>query len=399
MSFTHPHNKLGSPHISSTQIQGTIVAKFDKYLLSQLMVFFGFFALVLVLVYWVNRAVILFDQLIANGHSALVFLEFSALTLPAVILLVLPIAAFAASVYCANRMVSERELVVVQSTGFSPYRLIRPVLVFGLLVGLMLSVLSHILVPASITQLSLRKGEIEAKLTARLLQEGIFLHPANGITFYIREISSDGTLLDIFLADSRDSEAQTTYSARRAVLLPAADGPKLVMFDGMAQELRKPANTLSTTVYSEFTFDIGALVSPSQAKRPKPQELSTPDLFWPTQENLDATKSTAAFFLQQGHERVSQAILCVVVSIIGFSAILMGGHSRFSLWKQVIAAIAILIGIKTLDNFMNDLARQDAGSWPLVYLASALGFVTAYIMLWLASRPVIFARRHRRSTP
>ena len=31
------------------------------------MVLFGFFSLVLVLVYWINRAVVLFDQLIADG--------------------------------------------------------------------------------------------------------------------------------------------------------------------------------------------------------------------------------------------------------------------------------------------------------------------------------------------
>jgi lipopolysaccharide export system permease protein len=46
------------------------VARFDRYMLSQLMVSFGLFALVLVLVYWINRAVRLFDQIIASGESA-----------------------------------------------------------------------------------------------------------------------------------------------------------------------------------------------------------------------------------------------------------------------------------------------------------------------------------------
>ncbi len=73
------------------------MARFDRYMLSQLMVLFGFFSLVLVLVYWINRAVVLFDQLIADGQSATVFLEFTALTLPSVMRLALPLAAFAAS--------------------------------------------------------------------------------------------------------------------------------------------------------------------------------------------------------------------------------------------------------------------------------------------------------------
>ncbi|MFM2389894.1 MAG: export transporter permease LptF, partial [Pseudomonadota bacterium] len=80
--------------------------RFDRYLLTQLLGVFGFFALVLVLVYWVNRAVGLFDQLIGDGQSALVFLEISLLTLPNVIRLVLPIAAFAATLFVANRLMS-----------------------------------------------------------------------------------------------------------------------------------------------------------------------------------------------------------------------------------------------------------------------------------------------------
>ena len=58
---------------------------FDRYVLSRLMTLFGFFAVVLVGVYWINRAVRLFDQLISDGQSAIVFLEITALTLPNVI--------------------------------------------------------------------------------------------------------------------------------------------------------------------------------------------------------------------------------------------------------------------------------------------------------------------------
>ena len=37
--------------------------RFDRYMLAQLMTMFGFFGLVLVMVYWINQAVRLFDQL------------------------------------------------------------------------------------------------------------------------------------------------------------------------------------------------------------------------------------------------------------------------------------------------------------------------------------------------
>ncbi|MDN3712151.1 LptF/LptG family permease [Paracoccus cavernae] len=83
------------------------MARIDRYILSQFLTLFGFFALVLVSVYWINRAVSLFEQLISDGQTAMVVLEFTALTLPLVISVVLPIAAFAASAYGTNRLSSD----------------------------------------------------------------------------------------------------------------------------------------------------------------------------------------------------------------------------------------------------------------------------------------------------
>ncbi|MEE9426652.1 MAG: LPS export ABC transporter permease LptF, partial [Paracoccaceae bacterium] len=340
------------------------MAKFDRYLLSQLVVLFGFFALVLVMIYWVNRAVVLFDQLIANGHSALVFLEFSALTLPNVIRLVLPIAAFAASVFCANRLTADSELVVVQSTGFSPYRLARPVLLFGILVGLMLSILTHVLVPASLIQLDQRRSEIETDSTARFLKEGTFLHPAAGITFYIKDIAPNGAMSSMFLSDSRNENHQISFSAKQALLVANDTGPKLIMINGMAQDLNQQEQTLTTTQFSEFVFDLGPLLEGISPRRLTPSQLPTTVLLSPSEDDVKTSGQSHAVLLQAGHERISQAVLCAVVSLIGFATLMVGGYSRFGLWRQMFAALLIFIAVKTLDNLFNDFARQDPQNWP-----------------------------------
>src|SRR5699024_12222819 len=57
------------------------------------------------------RALSLFERLIADGQAALVVLEFTALTLPVVIALVLPVAGFAATVYGINRLSGDSEMV------------------------------------------------------------------------------------------------------------------------------------------------------------------------------------------------------------------------------------------------------------------------------------------------
>ncbi|MCG6903824.1 MAG: LPS export ABC transporter permease LptF [Rhodobacter sp.] len=369
------------------------MARFDRYILSQLMMLFGFFALILVMVYWVNRAVVLFDQLIANGQSAGVFVEFTALTLPNVIRLVLPIAAFAAALYVANRLTSESELLVVQAAGFSPYRMIRPVVAFGLIVAVLVGVLTHFLVPLSVSRLNLRQAEISENITARLLTEGRFLHPSEGITFYIREITPAGELRDIFLMDTRSSAEHVTYSARQALLVRHETGPKLVMFDGMAQALTLDSNRLAITRFKDFAYDIAGLIDTGTPGARGIKELSTRELLHPTEALEQETGSTRAALLYEGHGRTSQALLSVVAALVGFATLMVGGFSRFGLWRQVIGAMVALIVLKSVDNALADAARSDAALWPLTYGASLLGVAMTYCLLWLSDRPGLFRRK------
>jgi lipopolysaccharide export system permease protein len=385
MSFRRLRIPLGSPQ----HLVGELwhVSRFDRYLLSQLLQLFGFFSLVLVAVYWVNRAVGLFDQLIGDGQSALVFLEFSVLTLPNVIRLVLPVSAFAATVYVVNRLMQESELVVMQATGFSAFRLARPVLYFGLLVMVMQLVLAHVLVPSSQRMLNARSAEISDNITARFLNAGQFMHPAKGITLYIRDISPTGELNDLFFSDERSATERTIYTARKALLVRGEVAPKLVMFDGAAQMLARADQRMSVTRFSDFTLDLAGLVSVGGAGQLSLNELPTSALLWPTEAVATAARSTPAQMLEEGHSRFSTPLLAVAASLLGFAALMLGGFSRFGLWRQMGLAVLLLIAMQMINTWAGGVAMQAARAWPLSYLAPVLGIVAAALLLWQAQRP------------
>lgn len=372
-----------------------MTGRFDRYLLSQLLMLFGFFALVLVLVYWVNRAVVLFDQLIANGQSAAVFLEFTALSLPNVIRLVLPVAAFAGTVYATSRLMNESELVVVQATGFSPWRLIRPVLIFGAFIFLISSVLGHLLVPISSARLSDRTQEISENMTARLLSEGRFLHPVDGVTFYIREITPVGVLTNIFLSDSRDADRRVTYTAREALLVRGETAPNLVMIDGMAQVYDTGSRRLSVTRFDDFAFDLEGLVDAVTSGRRSPNELPTPMLFSASRATQELTGSSRARLLAEAHERISNALNGLVAPLIGFAALLVGGFSRFGVWRQIMGAIVALIFVQMLTQAGQGAVESDESAWPLAYVGPLVGFLLAMLLLLIADRPTLLRWRRR----
>ncbi|PCD75831.1 LPS export ABC transporter permease LptF [Pseudothioclava arenosa] len=367
--------------------------RLDRYLLSQFMVLFGFFALVLVSVYWMNRAVLLFDRLIGDGQTASVVLEFTALTLPNVIKAVLPVAAFAAVLTTINRLNQDSEFVVMKALGVSPWRLAVPAVAMGLIVMVMLSALTHVLVPAAKARLADREAEVARDLSAQLLVEGTFQHPAEGLTVYVRSISDLGVLKDIYISDRRSDRTRTTYTAEKALIVRTETGPKLVMFNGMAQVLRQSDSALSVTRFANFTYDLGTILAGRERSARDVEELSTARLIAPDDAVFAATGATPEALRTLVHERFAEPLLAPAAVLLGFSILMLGSFSRFGLWREIGIAVVALIVLNLIQNAVTGQVNKDAQLWPLYYGVPLLGIAAGVVMLGLAALP----RRRRRS--
>ena len=366
-------------------------------MLSQLLAVFGFSSVVLVLIYWINRAVRLFDWLIASGQSATVFLEFTALTLPNVIRIVLPISAFVATLYTVNRLSSESELVVVQATGYGPFRLARPVAVFGIFVASFVAMLLNAAVPTAAARLAERQVEVAENATARLLVEGRFVHPAPGMTLFLREITGSGELRDLYLRDGRREDRVVTYTATRASLVRTESGPRLVMYDGLAQTLDTAGRTLAVTRFEEFALNVTALIEGRSGPRgPTLKEANTVDLLRAPESLVAALGVSRSRIRTEGHMRIAGPLIGLTAPLVGFATLLLGGFSRFGVWNQIFAAVVLVAGLYMFGNAMEDLARTVPGGWPLVYLPPIAGLGLAAALLWLAGRPHLLRWRRRR---
>jgi Predicted permeases len=364
-------------------------------MLQQLLMLFGFFSLLLALVFWVNKAVGLLDWLMGDGQSASTFLRLTLLSLPTILVNLLPIAAFAAVVYVTNRLSSESELVVVQAAGYSPYRLARPVLIFGIIVGLMVAVLAHFLVPMSQRELDLRRAEIAQDITARLLTEGSFVHPVKGITFYVRNITAAGELEDVYLSNSREKSQRQSFMASRALIVKDDSGPMLLMFDGMSQTYEIAEQRLSVTRFDTFTYSLAGLLGDTQTQ---PRSIRSTD-------SLTLLMASPALQAELGRspmqivaevtQRMNKAVQGVVICLVGFAALLIGGFSRFGLWRQILLAIVLLVIVKSLDNSFGGAIDRNPGLWPLRYLASMLAVIMALGLMWKAGHPRLRRRKDR----
>ena len=392
LQFSPPNISSKLRQNNNGKIWGDRVSRYDRYVLSQYLLFFGFFALILVAVFWLNRAVVLFDRLIGDGQSALVFLEFTALGLPNLIRMVLPVAAFAATLWVTNRLHSESELTVLRATGTSPWQMARPALAFGLITALMMSALTHVLLPASIGQLQEREREVARNVTAKLLTEGNFLHPADGVTFYIRQIDPDGTLHDVFLTDRRDPTQTVTYTGARAFLLRDGEKAHLILVDGMAQRLTTQNRTLSTTVFSDFSYDISSLSQKAENPARNIRAIPTQELLFSQAAVVSRDGYGPGALNEELHLRFARALTCVAVSLIGYSTLMLGTFSRFGVWRQALLAFLVLILIEGMRGVVSEPVLKAPSLWPLIYLPAVTGLAVAMGFLHLASHPRLLHR-------
>jgi lipopolysaccharide export system permease protein len=122
-------------------------------------------------------------------------------------------------------------------------------------------------------------------------------------------------------------------------------------------------------------------------------ELSTLELLSATPALVSETRTSVGMLKVEAHQRITQSLMAMVAPLIGFATLLMGGFSRFGIWNQIVAAILMIVVLKTLDNALADIALSEAAYWPLAYVAPLIGLAMAALILWLAGNPQVYRRK------
>jgi len=352
----------------------------DRYFLKQTVQPFVFFTLILTCVIWLAQSLRVIDLIVNNGQSARILIDFAVPLLPQVMSIVLPVAALAAVIFSLNRALADSEMVVVYATGQGRLSSIRAVLLFGVLVSMILVVVVIVLMPIGQQTLRDRTAAIRADVAAGLIQDGRFIHPGEGLTVYIREQNGPEDMRSLLVHDARDPDEAVTLHARRGVLTNSAQGPRLVMFDGMAQRHDRETGALNLLQFEKLTYDLSAFGIDSENRRRKPSEYFFWELLWPEGE---LTERERARFTSEGHEHLTTPLYGIAI-VLAAAAVMLGGHfsRRGYFWRVVIAAF-VGVGLRLSGIVIQNMVKSNAPLWPLMYAPPVLGTLIA---LWFLSR-------------
>ena len=123
------------------------------------------FALVLVSltgVIWITQALRGIDLMTSQGQTILTFLGVTSLVIPALVLIISPIALMIAVSHTLNKLATDSEIIVMNAAGFSPFRLFRPFLYATLVVAIMVAFIAAYLAPDGMRRLKQWDAEITA---------------------------------------------------------------------------------------------------------------------------------------------------------------------------------------------------------------------------------------------
>ncbi len=367
-----------------------MLGRFDRYALKRLSGAAGFFALVFIGLFWINQSLAVFDRVIADGRSLLVFLRLILFYLPEVVAIMLPVVALAAPLQFFHRLAAERELVAWFAGGALPARTLRPVAVFALLMAALSMLFAHFLAPLGRDRLSVAGEEIDRESFARLIRPRNFVTLAPGVTVFVGDIDREGAFHDLFLHDERTPERPVTFIARAARLLRGEERVILSMEQGQTQRLDRNRHALGTLSFERFDYDLTPFLAHQDVTGPDHANvrlLTTPEL-------VDRRRDLPLATLEIT-DRMMQFVFTFVLPFLAAAAMMAGPQGRNGGGWRIALAVGIALLVNLANGRMLDLVHRSPAAWPAAFVPSLVAALAAFWLLRRAGRPLLPALRHR----
>ena len=177
--------------------------RITRYILRQLSLSTALVVVTLTAAIWLTQSLRFVDWIVNRGLPLSTFVYIAMLVLPSFLVVILPIALFAAVLFTYNKLQSDSEIIVLRAVGVGPVQLMTPALMVGVVVTLLAYALNLYLLPLSYRGFKDLQYQIRNNYSAVLLQEGVFTTIDQGLTMFVREQGRRGELFGILVHDSR----------------------------------------------------------------------------------------------------------------------------------------------------------------------------------------------------
>jgi lipopolysaccharide export system permease protein len=228
----------------------------DKYIFRTTLASFALVLVSLTGVIWITQALRGIDLMTSQGQTIITFLGITSLVIPALVLIIAPIALMIAVSHTLNKLATDSEIIVMNAAGFSPFRLFRPFFYATCVVALMVAFIGAYLAPDGMRRIKQWDAEITADVLTNILQPGRFAQLDQNLTIRIRERLPGGVLSGIFVDDRRDPKERVTIIADHGTVLKNESGSYLILEDGNLERFEAGKRDPALVAFGRYAFDM-----------------------------------------------------------------------------------------------------------------------------------------------
>ncbi len=348
----------------------------ESYIFRMLVTAFLAALITLTGVVWVTQALREVDLLTSQGQTLWLFLEITMLALPALVMVIAPVALLIACLFTLNKLNTDSELVVIHAAGASPRRVGRPFMLLAVLVAIMTGFISIYLVPESARELRNLVAQIRADVLTDIVEPGRFTPAGPRLTFHIRDRRPDGTLEGLLVYDWRDPSKVMTYLAEEGRIVRVGDQAYLAMQNGSIQQQEGDKDEISIVRFDNYVYDLSSLSQRTKKIEYHPREMRLSELMNPDPDNT-YYKEQPGRFRSELHDRFVNILYPIVFVLIALATLGHPRTNRQGRGNSMILAVLATTAVRTAGFAAASMATSQAAGVYVMYGIPILAIMAA----------------------
>lgn len=367
--------------------------KLNLYIAKQILIGFLLISFSLMSIIWLTQSLRFVDLITNKGISAGLFAELTSLLMPRIFTILAPISLFAAILFVYNRMLSDRELVVMKAAGISPWDNAKPALLCGIVMALLNIWVMNFGIPMAENRFNDLQWQVKNDVSHLMFREGEFTTLQHGLTVFITTHEPDGSVGGILINDERNPKTKSTVSAELGRIVQTEKGPRIILVHGNRQEINRQNNQFSSILFDRYSVDFGAKESKKKSEAGVREKTLTELLT--AASNPELSPKEVRRWIVEGNKRFTTPFLNIVFALIACTGLLIGNFNRRGQIKIISVSVSAMIIIQALDLAIGNLAVKHLWWTYIMYLNQ---IIPTAICLWLFKyyRPSLFNTKPRR---
>ena len=161
---------------------------------------------VLLSIIWLMQSLRFMDYIINKGLDLSTFLWITALIIPSMLIVILPLSLFAGATYAYKRLNDDNELSALYASGQSKWCIIWPSMFMATIIMTLCYSMTLWFMPAGMTEFKKLQHDIRQSGGKILLEEGAFNQMGKDTMVYIRKKHDDYKLSGILVHDTKNGK-------------------------------------------------------------------------------------------------------------------------------------------------------------------------------------------------